>query len=117
MRILIAEDETIIRLDLRELLEKSGFEVAPFLIIGLIGSTPATPDDRGRFAQQIAATIEAEAGDPFTAVRVIDLLARIERGRPTRLADIADRLNATYLDWLFPFDAILAVAVQHHEHP
>src|SRR5262245_936363 len=27
MRILIAEDETIIRLDLRELLEKSGFEV------------------------------------------------------------------------------------------
>ena len=27
MRILIAEDETIIRLDLRELLEKGGFEV------------------------------------------------------------------------------------------
>src|SRR4029079_1013708 len=27
MRILIAEDETIIRLDLRDLLEKSGFEV------------------------------------------------------------------------------------------
>jgi two-component system, response regulator PdtaR len=27
MRILIAEDETIIRLDLRELLERSGFEV------------------------------------------------------------------------------------------
>ena len=27
MRILIAEDETIIRLDLRELLEKSGFDV------------------------------------------------------------------------------------------
>ena len=27
MRILIAEDETIIRLDLRELLEKAGFEI------------------------------------------------------------------------------------------
>ena len=27
MRILVAEDETIIRLDLRELLERSGFEV------------------------------------------------------------------------------------------
>ena len=27
MRILIAEDETIIRLDLRELLEQAGFEV------------------------------------------------------------------------------------------
>ena len=27
MRILIAEDETIIRLDLREMLEKAGFDV------------------------------------------------------------------------------------------
>jgi hypothetical protein len=43
---------------------------------------------------------------------VIDLLARIERGRPVRLADIADRLNATYLDWLFPPEAVMAVAVQ-----
>jgi len=37
--------------------EKTGFEVAPFMIIGLIGSTAASPDDRGRFAQQIATTI------------------------------------------------------------
>jgi hypothetical protein len=37
--------------------EKTGFEVAPFMIIGLIGSAPAQPDDRGRFAQQIATTI------------------------------------------------------------
>src|SRR5204863_1153866 len=37
--------------------EKTGFEVAPFMIIGIIGSTAASPDDRGRFAQQIAATI------------------------------------------------------------
>ena len=28
-------------------------------------------------------------------------LARLERGRPIRLADVVDRLNATYLDWLF----------------
>ena len=34
--------------------EKTGFEVAPFMIIGIIGSTAASPDDRGRFAQQIA---------------------------------------------------------------
>ena len=37
--------------------EKTGFEVAPFMIIGIIGATPAQPDDRGRFAQQIATTI------------------------------------------------------------
>jgi len=37
--------------------EKKGFEIAPFMIIGMIGSTAASPDDRGRFAQQIASTI------------------------------------------------------------
>src|SRR6185503_7732525 len=37
--------------------EKAGFEAAPFMIIGLIGSTAGSPDDRGRFAQQIATTI------------------------------------------------------------
>ena len=30
---------------------------APFMVIGLIGSAPAQPDDRGRFAQQAATTI------------------------------------------------------------
>jgi hypothetical protein len=54
----------------------------------------------------------AEAGDPFTAVRVIDLLARIERGTPVRLADIVDRLNATYLDWLFTVPVVADVALQ-----
>jgi hypothetical protein len=53
-----------------------------------------------------------EARDPFTTIRVIDLLARLERGRPTRLADIADRLNASYLDWLFPVSVVADVALQ-----
>jgi hypothetical protein len=54
----------------------------------------------------------AEAGDPFTAIRVIDLLARLERGTAIRLADIVDRLNATYLDWLFTIPVVADVAVQ-----
>ena len=54
----------------------------------------------------------AEAGDPFTAIRVIDLLARLERGTPVRLADIVDRLNATYLDWLFTIPVVADVALQ-----
>jgi hypothetical protein len=37
--------------------ETTGFEAAPFMIIGVIGQTAASPDDRGRFAQQIATTI------------------------------------------------------------
>jgi hypothetical protein len=53
-----------------------------------------------------------EAGDPFTTLRVIDLVARLERGRPVRIADIADRLNASYLDWLFPMPVVTDVALQ-----
>src|SRR6478609_6420496 len=37
--------------------ESSGLEAAPFMIIGVIGATPAQPDDRARFAQQAATTI------------------------------------------------------------
>jgi len=37
--------------------ETSGFEAAPYMVIGLMGSTPAQPNDRDRFAQQAATTI------------------------------------------------------------
>ncbi len=43
----------------------------------------------------------AESGDPFTALRVIDLVARLPRGRPLAVASIVDALNARHLDWLF----------------
>jgi hypothetical protein len=53
----------------------------------------------------------AESGDPFAAARIAALVARVERGRPVRIADIVDRLNATHVDWLFTdrvvVDAIL----------
>ncbi|HEX4934874.1 MAG TPA: hypothetical protein VFV33_16910, partial [Gemmatimonadaceae bacterium] len=41
------------------------------------------------------------SADPFALVRVLALVARIPRGVPVRLDDIVDRLNATYVDWLF----------------
>jgi len=59
----------------------------------------------------LAPPVVAESADPFTTLRVIDLLARIERGRPVRLADIVDRLNATWLDWLFPRPVVADVVV------
>ena len=37
--------------------ETTGFEAAPFMVIGLVGSAPAQPEDRARFAQQTASTI------------------------------------------------------------
>ena len=84
----------------------------PDTATGTIGLGPLRPPPPGLPDPSIRPPTLAETGDPFTAVRVIDLLARVERGRPVRLADIADRLNATYLDWLFPQEAVLAVAVQ-----
>jgi len=42
----------------------------------------------------------------------VDLLARLERGTPIRFADIVDRLDATYLDWLFSVPVVVAVALQ-----
>jgi len=53
-----------------------------------------------------------ESGDPFTTIRVVDLLARLERGTPIRLTDVADRLNAAYLDWLFPVPVVADVILQ-----
>lgn len=56
--------------------------------------------------------VVAESGDPFAALRIVHLLARIERGRPVRLAALVDRLNATYLDWLFSPTVVLDTVLQ-----
>ncbi len=45
--------------------------------------------------------VVAESGDPFAALRIIELVARLPRGRPLALRAITDRLNATHVDWLF----------------
>jgi hypothetical protein len=66
--------------------EKTGFEAAPFMVIGLIGASPAQPEDRGRFAQQAATTIPG----------VRD--ARITMSEPMRIDGMAGyetRIDAT----------------------
>jgi len=77
-----------------------------------IGLGPLRAAPAGLPEPSIAPPTIAEAGDPFTALRVIDLLARLERGTTIRLADVVDRLNATYLDWLFTVPVVTDVAVQ-----
>lgn len=77
-----------------------------------IGLGPLRAAPLGMPDPSIAPPVMAEAGDPFTAVRVIDLLARIERGTPIRIADIVDRLNAVWLDWLFTTPVVADVALQ-----
>jgi hypothetical protein len=77
-----------------------------------IGLGPLRPAPPGMPDPAVTPPTIGEAGDPFTSLRVIDLVARLERGRPIRLADIADRLNASYLDWLFPTMVVADVALQ-----
>jgi hypothetical protein len=69
------------------------------------------PPPRGLPEPDLAPPVVAESGDPFAALRVIDVLARIERGRPVRLADIVDRLNARHVDWMFPETVVADVAI------
>jgi hypothetical protein len=75
---------------------------------GVVGSRPAPA---GMPDAHIAPPQIAEAGDPFSALRVIDVVARMDRGRPVRLDDLVDRLNATHLDWLFTRSVVVDALV------
>jgi len=48
-----------------------------------------------------APPVVAESADPFANLRVVDLVARLPRGRAIDLSAIVARLNALHLDWLF----------------
>ena len=76
---------------------------------GVVGSRPAPA---GMPDAHIVPPQVAEPGDPFSTLRVIDAVARMDRGRPIRLDDLVDRLNATHLDWLFPVPVVADVALQ-----
>jgi len=54
----------------------------------------------------------AESGDPFAALRVIDLVARVPRGRALPIGSLVDRLNSTYPDWLFEARVVADALVQ-----
>jgi hypothetical protein len=56
--------------------------------------------------------VVAESGDPFAAVRIVHLLARIPRGEPVRLRDIVDALNARWLGWSFDRRVVADAIVQ-----
>lgn len=59
-----------------------------------------------------APPVVAESGDPFGNLRIVNLVARLERGRPIALSAITDRLNATYTDWLFEGRVVADALVQ-----
>ncbi len=75
---------------------------------GVVGLRPAPA---GLPDAHISPPQVAESGDPFSALRVIDAVARMDRGRAIRLDDLVDRLNATHLDWLFTRAVVADVLV------
>src|SRR5450759_4888120 len=66
-----------------------------------LGSPPAGLPD-----PNVAPPVVAEPGDPFAVLRVLELVARVERGRPVLLDDLVASLNARYLDWVFDLSLI-----------
>ena len=80
--------------------------------VATIGLGPLRPAPAGLPDPRVTPPTVGEARDPFTSIRVIDLVARLERSRPIRVADVVDRLEATYLDWLFPVSVVVDVILQ-----
>jgi hypothetical protein len=80
--------------------EKTGFEAAPFMIIGIIGSTAASPDDRGRFAQQIATTIPGVRDGRITMSEPVRIDG--QPGYETRIDAVSgkDSTPVTIVQWL-----------------
>ena len=80
--------------------EKTGFEVAPFMIIGIIGSAPGQPDDRGRFAQQVATTIPGVRDGRITMSEPIRIDG--QPGFETRIEATSgkDSTPVTIVQWL-----------------
>ncbi|MGB9114963.1 hypothetical protein [Bradyrhizobium sp.] len=80
--------------------ETSGFEVAPFMVIGMMGSVPTLPEDRGRFAEQAATSIPGVRNGRLTMSEPV----RIDGmpGYETRLDATTGKDNTpiTVVQWL-----------------
>jgi hypothetical protein len=80
--------------------EKTGFEAAPFMVVGLMGSAPTLPEDRGRFAEQAVTSIPGVRNTRITMSEPlrIDGMA----GYETRIDATSGRDNTpvTVVQWL-----------------
>jgi hypothetical protein len=80
--------------------ETTGFEAAPFMVIGLIGAIPAQQEDRGRFAQQAATTIPGVRDARITMSEPIRIDG--QAGYETRIDATSGKDNTavTVVQWL-----------------
>jgi hypothetical protein len=73
---------------------------------------PLRPAPPGLPTDDLRPPVVAESGDPFAAVRVIGLVARLPRGRPLAVSSVVDRLNALHPEWLFESRVVADALVQ-----
>jgi len=73
---------------------------------------PLRPPPPGMPSERPAPPVVAESGDPFAAIRVIDLLARVPRAAAIPIGTLVDRLNASHVDWLFDERVVADVVLQ-----
>ena len=76
------------------------------------GRLPLRPAPTGLPDPAIQPPTLAESGDPFAALRIVHLVARLERGTPVLVTDLVDGLNATWLDWLFTPSVVVDALLQ-----
>jgi hypothetical protein len=80
--------------------EDAGLEATPFMVLGLMGSSPAQPEDRGRFAQQAAIVIPGVRDARMTMSEPV----RIDGmpGYETRIDAVSGKDNTpvTVVQWL-----------------
>jgi hypothetical protein len=80
--------------------DEDNTEGAPYMLIGLIANGPATPDDRGRFAQQIATTLPGLREAHSTSSEPMRIDGSV--GYETRLDAVTGKENTpvTIVQWL-----------------
>jgi len=80
--------------------ERTGFEPAPFMIIGIIGATPPEADDRARFAQQAATSIPGVRDGHITMAEPVRIGGM--PGYETRIEATSGRDNTqvTIVQWI-----------------
>jgi hypothetical protein len=80
--------------------ETTGFEPAPFMMIGIIGATPQNPEDRARFAQETAMRIPGVHEGKLTVAEPMRIGG--QQGYETRIDATSgkDNTKVTVVQWL-----------------
>jgi hypothetical protein len=76
------------------------------------GVEPLRPAPAGLPIADLRPPVIAESGDPFATALVIDLVAKVPRGRAILIGALVHRLNATHPDWLFETRVVVDALVQ-----